>query len=245
MLRVSSLFKKAYWDEGELATYTSRGFNPDEKNAARLEEWKELPRMTAQKLSSGALDHLLEGVPGMESTERLNTWARKQYKVLGRGSSRKVFELDADHVMKLATDQAGVDQNLVESHVAQKFHDLPITRVHYVAPKGVFLVVDLAHELNEEHFKSQFGLEFQRFCRVISVYKQTRDTQTFWEVVSAYPNLEHLLKSLQSHGLLMGDLGSPSQWGDFKNKPVLLDYGATQDVWDKHYKRYNPKLDVL
>ena len=168
----------------------------------------------------------------------INIWADDKYKLLGRGSSRKAYKIDEDHVLKVATTDAGLRQNQVESHIASKFHDLPITQVHYVAPKGFYLVVDLAHQLNEAHFEDRFGITWYRFSRLCMDWdycyaKDIKARNRLFNETS--PEAVKLIRSLLQHGILLADLSSTSQWGDLKDTPVIIDYGFNKSVKDKFY----------
>ena len=196
-------------------------------------------KLSALDIAGGGLDEIfqrLEDEDEGEVYEMLERWAGKNYGFIESGSSRAVYKIDDDHALKIAINEKGQGQNLVESHIAQKFHSLPITKVHYVEKTGLLMVVDFAHKLNEAHFKDKFGLSFDKFsklCGLLCRQGYRNEKKRVWGETPE--EAKRLIRSLVSHGLLLGDLGSTEQWGDLKEKPVLVDYGCNHQVWKEHY----------
>ena len=178
---------------------------------------------------------VLDSVEDFAGTfKALVRWCDKNYACEGEGSSRMAYKLDEDHCLKIAYNARGIAQNKVESHLAQKLHDLPITKIHYMQPQGWFRVVDYAHALNKEHFKDTYGLDFSAFCTYCGLFEYgKKEVRLFWPKLS--DAAKKLFLSLKRHGVMLGDVRGAEQWGDLKEKPVLVDYGLNKEVWDKHY----------
>ena len=203
---------------------------------AAEEDLKAVGKLNANQIVEGGLEPLVENPD--EAAMMLLNWADDYLKYVDSGSSRSVYKIDKDHALKIAKDEAGVAQNRVESHIAQKFHDLPITQVHYIHPQGYFLVVDFAHQLDEQHFRETYGLSFEKFCKVTKNLSNTfplakQQRRGLWEELPE--QAKRLIHSLVSHGIFIGDVGGSHQWGDLKDKPVLVDYGLNHQVWHEHY----------
>lgn len=203
--------------------------------------------LTAQQIESGGLEDLLAS---HSFTNGLMAWAMQHYTDVseGRGSSREVFKLDEDHALKIAKDKRGRAQNQVESHLAKHFHDLPITQVHYVAPSGVYLVVDYAHALNLDDFRAKFGVTFYKFmemCKILTpgylgnqhplVQKQYQKQYQKEKWKTLPEACKKLFLSLIRHNILLEDVGAAYQWGEVKDNPVLVDYGYNKQVKQEYY----------
>ena len=196
----------------------------------------ELGYLSAGSIQNGELDEYLGQMPEDAWRSALKTWASNQYDRIGEGSARVVYQLDDDHALKIATNRAGVAQNQVESHIAQKLHNLPITKVHYVGPMYAYLVVDFAHELDEMAFEATYGIPFKDFSNFCYEYGYAYAADVKKKLVAGLPKAAlSLVKSLIKHGILLGDVGEEEQWGDLHGDSVLVDYGYNADVKQKYY----------
>lgn len=204
-------------------------------------KYKDPGKLTAAQIESGGVDDLITN-DTFQTIDNLIYWADMHYDYIDKGSSRIVYKIDDDHALKIARNPAGVAQNKVESHIAQKLHDLPITKIHYIGEGGSFLVVDLAHQFNFEDFKQTYGISFSNFCELCNIFEPTnkyfRDNfkdkrKSEWARLPEAAR--RLFYSLKRHGVILLDLNGTHQWGDLHHKPVILDYGFNKDVKKNHY----------
>ena len=85
-------------------------------------------------------------------------------KVLGAGTQRVVFDIDGDHVLKLALNSAGQGANKKESsmQVQGLLRDL-VPRVYMSNPNGKWVVMDRVYKIEEEDqdqwFEDAFGID--------------------------------------------------------------------------------------
>jgi hypothetical protein len=156
----------------------------------------------------------------------LNNWLLENYHMVGFGTSRDVFALDINYVLKVATSKAGLAQNAVEYHVSSSYSDLPVAHVVYAAQNDLFLMVDRAKQLVPEHFLETYGMEFEAFAEMLeemyqggSIYRR----QKIYRKLT--PQLRTLLASLQRRKISIYDLDRKEQWGDVNETPVIIDYG--------------------
>lgn len=157
---------------------------------------------------------------------------------LGEGSSRIVFELDSEAVLKIATSNAGIAQNRAENKTPEsggKFKDL-FAKVHMVDPKGRWLIMEkVFHILDSSEFKEYFGVDSRGMNIVL------KDPHTYKDEDLLKGPMKLLIDYLYfSMGdLVLGDVCKSGAWGlverNGKEIPVLLDYGFTQYVSKKHY----------
>ena len=62
-----------------------------------------------------------------------------------------------------------------------------------------------------------------------------KPTEEDWNIFRQYA--EELAELVMSSTIQTGDLQDPANWGVYNNRPVVIDLGFTEDVWQKHYKR--------
>lgn len=157
---------------------------------------------------------------------------------LGEGSSRVVFELDSEAVLKIALNNAGIAQNRAENKTPEsggRFKNL-FAKVHMVDPKGRWLIMEkVFYVIDTSEFKEYFGVD------VKGMYTVLRDPNMYKNENFLKSPMKLLIDYIEfSWGdLLLGDICKSGAWGlverNGKEVPVLLDYGFTNSVRDKHY----------
>ena len=185
---------------------------------------------------------------------RLDYCKQKLGYTIGNGSSRCVFQLDDDKVLKLAKNQKGIAQNEQE-------YDPSLSQLG-VAPNiynesdldnFTFLVSDYVLPAKEKDFEHVFGFDFYTFCSVLTwadslfngkryrysvppmeeedalyLIENDADLDEFYQYVTNYqPPIGDMLR-IQNYGI---------KYEDGRTKVVLLDSGLNQNIWDTYYKR--------
>jgi hypothetical protein len=173
---------------------------------------------------------------------------------LSSGSSRIVYQIDNDKVLKLAKNQKGIAQNEQE-------YDPSLSQLG-VAPNiynesdldnFTFLVSDYVLPAKEKDFEHVFGFDFYTFCSVLTwadslfngkryrysvppmededaiyLIENDADLDEFYQYVTNYqPPIGDMLR-IQNYGI---------KCEDGRTKVVLLDSGLNQNIWDTYYKR--------
>lgn len=158
----------------------------------------------------------------------LNNWLLENYHMVGFGSSRDVFALDDNYVLKIAICRAGLTQNAVEYHISSTASELPVAHVVYCAENDFFLMVDRAKQLDPQHFKDTYGMDFETFAEMID---KMYDAGSVWKRQTIYrklsPELRNLLAALARRKISIYDLDRKEQWGDRNEAPVIVDYGLS------------------
>ena len=76
----------------------------------------------------------------------------------------------------------------------------------------------------------------KRFGKMLSNEEEKQVRQEWVEGLSEFGKVVYDL--VQNNNLVIGDLKKPDSWGKTSdNRLVLLDYGLTDEVWDKHYEK--------
>ena len=175
----------------------------------------------------------------------------KYYKV-GSGSSRRVFALDKNTVIKMAKDRRGMAQNLVELRVFEKSPER-VAKIKWYHPKGYYLIVERCTSLyrfledkdinfNADDFSEYVDIDIKQNYSAKKVnnivkdfVRETKDEAKYKPAV--FKMLAKQIKELATfiwknkiHDIYDDQLGVNKA-----GKIILLDYGMDQEVWEKYY----------
>lgn len=175
---------------------------------------------------------------------------------VGSGSSRLVYQLDDEKVLKLAKNEKGIAQNEQEYYFGQdKFVDVTphVFKEMCDLDNFTFIVSEYVLPAKEKDFMELYGINFNTFISVINtvgtwygkrsyfgaqvlsdeemehLQDENPDIQEFVDYVSNYrPPIGDMLR-LANYGMVMRE-GSP--------QIVLLDSGLSDEIYNKYYKKY-------
>ena len=139
---------------------------------------------------------------------------RGAYKYLGEGSSRKVYDLNNGHVVKIAKNMAGVEQNRIEYKISEEDNSEILARVVQASKRYNFIIMRKA--------------------------KKVRNIYDIWDYFNVknrmeFFNLPELKKLKSNYNLLLNYLNKKSSWGIIDGKPVIIDYGFTKRIKERYY----------
>lgn len=182
---------------------------------------------------------------------------------IASGSSRIVYKIDDATVLKLAKNQKGLAQNEAETQYRDDLYAPDIfAEVYDNDEKFYWIEMQLARKAKPTDFKRLTGYDFKTFQNFVtysaqqylprrsygfsipSEYKQLFDSEEFRNMVWDNPDnvfyqTNEYLTSYQIEKY--GDVQRISSWGVVKDKHdgtdklVLIDYGLTDDIFDKYY----------
>ena len=200
----------------------------------------------------------------MDTFKSINSFrGRIQYCVdklegsLGRGSSRRVFKIDNEKVLKLAMNKKGIAQNEAECDWFLQKIGL-FAKVYDYDENYRWVEMQLARKAKPSDFKTFFGYDFNVICAYIeyvhSLYSRrnpwfSRDTRyddLFAEIEESeeYQNGDsvfYMLYEYMANTQLQayGDLKRISSWGivseNGQESLVIIDYGLNDDVAQEFY----------
>ena len=179
---------------------------------------------------------------------------------LGEGSSRMVFSLDSKRVLKVALNDAGIAQN--EAEIDISFDPSVggiVAKVFAQSNANKWIVSELVRPLKDkEEFKFLTGISWDFFSFALQGWGTGRlpewinnirnnSIKPWSSPVKSHKELEeylttpfyktvfHALNHIKTV-LMHGDLTKIGHWGKTPDqRVVLLDYGFTPEVADKHY----------
>ena len=171
----------------------------------------------------------------------------------GRGSSRVVFQLSDDKVLKLALNQKGIAQNEAECDWGVQSYDVvPEIFNESDTDNYYFLVSEYVLPATEEDFEQIFDFDFTTFCQCLVAfwkcynpqgrcYISPMDNQSLEVLLNDSDDLNSFYNYMADYRVPIGDVIRIQNYGmtNRSGQPqiVLLDSGLNDDVWNKHYKR--------
>lgn len=189
---------------------------------------------------------------------RLNYCTQRLQKI-GVGSSRVVFAVDDEKVLKVAKNKKGLAQNQEEMQDwRQNYYDC-FAKVYDASEDGIFLEMQAARKAKNSDFKRLTGYGFDVMCAWIeytaSLYlprnrfrpRNTKydglfDSGEWSDGLDNYNLFERIYNYLcDTCTEAYGDYCRLSSWGvvseDGEEKLVLIDFGLTDEIFDTYYKR--------
>lgn len=175
-----------------------------------------------------------------------------RYYKIGSGSSRRVWALDKNTVIKMAKDHRGMAQNLVELRVFEKSPDR-VAKIKWYHPKGYYLIVERCSSLDRFLEDKDVNIDADDFSDYIDInvnhhytakkvqnivkdfVRKTKDEAKYKPAI--FKKLAKEIKELATfiwknkiHDIYDDQLGVNKA-----GKIILLDYGMDQEVWEKYY----------
>ncbi len=183
----------------------------------------------------------------MDSFAKRVRYANEKLKRIAQGSARVIFEIDDKTVLKLAKNKKGVAQNEVERSLSNDYM-IPeniIAKVLEEDKNDRWLIMERAKKISSGRFKQLMdGIDILNFYFYIRNKTDGTGRINFWNIE---PEIEQKLDDNEfaqdiiemsiNFDLDVGDFGRPSSFGEIDGRLVITDYGLTQDVYKKYYKK--------
>jgi hypothetical protein len=176
---------------------------------------------------------------------------------IGEGSSRIVFQIDDEVVLKLAKNAAGIAQNKEEMKIGlhSGLNYVPLVFNGSDEENGVWIISEYVLPAEENDFRKVFGIKFKdvaEFCYHLQQIDNDRDYSNYhikcisdiyrhysWCVMGT-----KLLKEIQflsdKFDSLVNDLARIDNWGmcrrDGKTYMAMLDPGCNNEIYNQFYR---------
>jgi len=180
----------------------------------------------------------------MPSSDAMIAYAETYLTELGHGGSRVTFVFTGDSVLKIAMNSGGIAQNEAEINI----HTTPpppksipgtqvTTEIYDMDDDYRWLTAQIVKPmppLDSETFKMFTGLTWEEFKKIANGdrMKINDNVGISREAQKMIVAVQYLMDKL---GLKSGDIFKIEHWGnDGSGQMLLLDYGFTVDVHNKH-----------
>lgn len=190
----------------------------------------------------------------MEEFKSINSFAgrvkycRTHLKRLAEGSSRMVFQIDDEKVLKLAKNRKGLAQNMAEADMGynEGYFDCIAKVFDYEENNYFFVEMELARKCSPADFKRVTEYDFETFVNFIQSELNGTLKKNFTDdfIDNAYDEnsiMTQVIDFIHSWDLPAGDLYRIEHYGIVKRNGeeyvVIIDYGLTDKVLKQHYQR--------
>ena len=185
-------------------------------------------------------------------------YCTQRLRKIGAGSSRVVFAVDDEKVLKVAKNKKGLAQNQEEMQDwRQNYYDC-FAKVYDASEDGIFLEMQAARKAKYSDFKRLTGYGFVVMCAWIEytaslylprnrMYLRDEKYDRLFDSDEWSDGLDNYNLFGRIHSYLCdtctkayGDYCRLSSWGvvseDGEEKLVLIDFGLTDEVFDSYYR---------
>lgn len=170
---------------------------------------------------------------------------------IGSGSSRLVYQIDDNRVLKLARNQKGIAQNDVESQMYHQNFDI-FPKIFNKSPDGLWIDCEYVLPAKAADFQQCLGMKWKDVCEIInqiasqySRYSYRNYSDENWKHLEELMYNNHFFYELNDYmsneQIPPGDLLRLANWGmtmrDGQATMVILDSGFNEQVWKDYYRR--------
>jgi len=195
----------------------------------------------------------MEEFKAIQSFNKRIQYCESHLQKIGSGSSRIVYKIDDEKVLKLAKNSKGISQNEVEISHGNDFFLKSLNIVAEVFENDdndLWLEMQLAQKCSIGKFKQIIGISFQEYSEYINYYHsevlsksryKTTINDSLKETCENNEFVSAMIEFIGNYDLPVGDLKRISSYGIVKEDNneiiVLIDFGLTDDVYNKHYSK--------
>jgi hypothetical protein len=175
-------------------------------------------------------------------------YAKQMAKRIGSGSSRIVFEIPYQGrktVLKIAKNTKGMAQNEEESTLCNDYYldqlgiIVPCIDYDEINSKPTWIHLEYANKITESQFKKLVGGDpFQLVTFAKNYFGRTRNKYArIPELDPENTTVAAFLDYYGNYDANIDDYSRIKNWGLYKNRPVIIDFGFSDEVHKKYYSR--------
>jgi hypothetical protein len=194
----------------------------------------------------------IETFKGLKSFAKRIKYCEENLQRISSGSSRIVYKIDDEKVLKLAKNKKGLSQNEIEIEYSG-YYDLSdiLARTFDYADDNTWVEMELARRVTAPIFKQIVGFDWKDYImamdkqyrrvnpqKSIGRYREEPNTEIedkMWENEFCYS----MFSLLGNYDIPVGDLLRFSSYGvvnrNGKNTIVLIDYGLNNENYESYY----------
>lgn len=179
-----------------------------------------------------------------------NRYAAEHLEKIGTGSSRIVYKIDNEKVLKLAKNDKGVAQNETEIQWGNYsyFGDI-LANIFDYDDRDLWVEMELARKINKYEFKRLTNFDINDVSMYFRNWEyESRGKRGVFGMdpeLKAKMDADEFLSSVkefsQAADIEIGDFGAATSYGvvrrNNEDRLVIIDYGLTKDVYSTHYTK--------
>ena len=177
-------------------------------------------------------------------------YANQRLKKLSSGSSRVVYQIDNEKVLKIAKNRKGLAQNETESDWSKSQYGVTAKVLEQSKDDYFWIEMEFAKKLKPTRFKQLTGISIQDMQTAMrclgdrirpSRYGITSKLSPEQEA-ELYENefYQDIERFVVDYDMATGDMGRLNSYGEVTRDGiptvVLVDFGVTNQVWNDYYK---------
>lgn len=172
-------------------------------------------------------------------------------KPIGSGSSRTVYRVDQNKVLKLAKNQKGIEQNQAETNWNNdSYYGGILAKIFdFDDETNLWVEMEIAFKPKKSDFKRLWNINFDDLFYYLNKYhEENRGRKSYFRIDDNVKNMmdenddvQTLLSFMMDSDSPPGDLSRISSWGLVHRQDgdylVLVDFGLSNDIYNNFYKR--------
>lgn len=192
----------------------------------------------------------METFKSLQSHAGRNRYAEEHLQKLAQGSSRIVYKIDNEKVLKLAKNNKGIAQNETEIQWGNdSYYDNILAQTFDSDDNSLWVEMELARKITKSEFKKLTGFDINDVSMHLKNWKEEiRGKRGYFSMdpeLRERMNESDFISSItdfaESADIEVGDFVVASSYGVVKRGGqdvlVITDYGLTKDVYSTHYEK--------
>jgi hypothetical protein len=183
-------------------------------------------------------DPLLKQLSDLKSYDERVDLAKEHFEHLGTGSSRSIFRISEELILKVAINDKGLAQVITEARPEAQC--ACSNNIIAFDPNGRWSISRFTNNITEKDFKKLTGMGFKAFSSAL-YYKLNNETDDRkpkdYEEIEQNTFFKCMSELAFKLDLLSGDLSKVSSYGEMNGKVLVRDTGFSKEVWRKLYKK--------
>lgn len=175
-------------------------------------------------------------------------YCENNLKKIGQGSSRVVYQIDKNKVLKLAKNKKGIAQNETEiDRGSGSYFSSILAQVFDSHPDGLWVEMESAIPINKYEFRRLTNFQIEDVGKYLINFQEENNghkprfhlQQPLIDRLDNDEFIQQLREFVAGTDALAGDLGVATSYGivrrDGHDELVLIDFGITTDIYKNHY----------
>ena len=207
-----------------------------------------------EQISNKILENnLLNELQSLSTFKEKYDYCKSHLEQISSGSSRYVFKLNNDCVLKLAKNSKGIAQNEQEVDVyndsaTNGYKELFAPIIKYDENNFSYIIMKLAQKCTPSLFYKLTGIKIKDMSSLLLYFKfGSRRFEISHNLLDIIKNNEFfaLLSSyVEDYNIPHGDVSRISSYGIIDDRIVLVDYGLSEEIYDSYY-RMNESVKIV